>query len=237
MSPHLGRPTWPTVAALLVAAFAASVLVATGQEVGAEALAVLAVLAGIVAPMLWCGPRELAPAVELVDAGSTIVLGHDCVAATLARGVYREPAARQVRRPLGLSWVAQRTVRLTRPLYVAPVASAPAARAWDDPTTALRPWEPGEHPGRLALAASARSGTLVVRGPAHATAERPSTLDVHLDREDDAAPALGVILDDLRSGTVTVRTLRAGAVVTDRIGSRDAARRVMAAAEVGPWPI
>lgn len=236
MSWRLGRPTCPTVAALLVVAFVAAVLVANGQEVAAEALAILAVLTGIVAPILWRGPRELAPTVELVDAGSTVMLGSDCSAGPLARGVYRELPVRQVRRPLGLSWVTRRTVRLTRHLYVAPVASAPAARAWDDPATGLRPWEPGEHPGHLALAASARSGTLVVRGPAAATADRPPTIDVRLDREQDAGPALGVVLDDLRSGTACVRTLRAGAVVTDRLGSRDAARRVMAAAEVGPWP-
>jgi len=229
------RPTRQAVALLVIGAAVAATLAALNRPPAAAAVAVLLVVA-FLAGLWWPAPATVTPAADLVDVGEPVALvGVKGTILPLSRGVHRTARARIQISPLGLTWTVTRTVALSPPVFASPLPVptwAPSAA----PDGALAPWAPGEPVRGLAMAASARAGGLVVRGRASADAHVPS-IDVHLDSEQDAGGWLSVILEDLRAGTVTVRTLRGGAVVTERIGSRHAARRTMAAAEVGPWPI
>lgn len=228
------RPTAQAVVIFAVGAAVAGTLAVLNRPAAAAALAML-LLSAFACGFRWPTPASVVPATDLVDAGAPVGLaGTKGTILPLPRGVHHAAPCRVSISPLGLTWNVTRTVAVEPPLWVSP-APTPAWATDVAQEGALTPWVPGEPARRLALSASARVTSLVVRSRS-ALDTRPPSVDVHLDRDQDAGAWLSRILDELRLGTVTARTLRGGVVVTSRIGSRDDARRVIAGAEVGPWP-
>lgn len=235
LAPHgKRRPSIQAVVIFAVGVELAVTLLGLNRPAAAAALAMLA-LSAFASGFRWPTPSSVVPTTDLVDTGEPVALaGTKGTILPLPRGVHQAAPCCVSISPLGLTWNVTRTVAVEPPVWVSPVP-APAWAADVAQEGALTPWAPGEPARRLALAASARATSLVVRSRS-ALDTHPPLVDVHLDREQDAGAWLSRILDELRSGTVTVRSLRGGVIVTSRIGSRDDARRVMAGAEVGPWP-
>lgn len=233
------RPVWSTWWRLGLFAAGVAVDAVIGTPADAASLGLLGLIV-TAAPALRRPPQHAAVAVDLVDVGEPVDVELDAGTLRLdtsRRGVYEAiPTAWLCDWPLGVTWRTQVTVRLDRPLAVAPLPVPPAPGAVGDAGDQLRAWQPGDTPRRLARGATARRAELVVRDADSGGTGEPERVEARLEVDEEAGKVLGEVLERLAAGPVRVAVLQGGQVVESTVTDRDGARRALAAAEVGVWP-